>query len=154
MDDVVCECVYGCVWMCVDVFVMVVLCVCKVPYTCVFHVHVCFMCMCVSCTTLQYVLCVCVCPFSHLSFPPSFPLPSSFHHHFHTQARYKDVTTRGPAEEVLVDHEGSQIVLTRRDVRCMAAGQWLNDEVVNTFLGLLQERDTRRRTEVCLCVFV
>ena len=57
---------------------------------------------------------------------------------------------RGSGEEVMVDHEASQIVLTRSTLRCMAPGVWLNDEVVNVFLCLLQERDSRRRTEVCM----
>jgi hypothetical protein len=60
----------------------------------------------------------------------------------------------GPDREVLVDHPRSAIQVTRRDMRCMAPGQWLNDEVINLYASLLLERDARRRQQVrspCRC---
>ncbi|KAF8066180.1 ULP1A [Scenedesmus sp. PABB004] len=35
--------------------------------------------------------------------------------------------------------------LSRRDLRTLSPGSWLNDEVINAYLGLLQERDTALR---------
>lgn len=51
----------------------------------------------------------------------------------------------GDGGEEVVAHEASNIAITRSQMQCMAPGQWLNDEVINLYLYLLQERDTRLR---------
>ena len=53
-----------------------------------------------------------------------------------------------PPGEVLAEHKGTSIELKRGDVLCMAPREWLNDEVINLYMGLLQERDARRRDQV------
>jgi hypothetical protein len=44
----------------------------------------------------------------------------------------------GDPKEVLVNKFSVEV--TRRDMACLRPGQWLNDEVINFFLKLLQER--------------
>ncbi|KAL0044188.1 hypothetical protein WJX82_003485 [Trebouxia sp. C0006] len=51
----------------------------------------------------------------------------------------------GPAEEKLVVHVHSGVDIARKDIRTLKSRQWLNDEVMNVYMGLLQERDTRLR---------
>lgn len=50
-------------------------------------------------------------------------------------------------DEVLLRHKHSNIDLTRANLACMRRGQWLNDEVMNVYACLLQERDARRREQ-------
>eukprot|EP00884_Botryococcus_braunii_P022152 jgi/Botrbrau1/8620/Bobra.0196s0017.1 len=52
-----------------------------------------------------------------------------------------------PSEDILVTHRRSGIDMTRRLIQCLCPGQWLNDEVMNMYMGLLQERDNRRRAK-------
>lgn len=47
--------------------------------------------------------------------------------------------------ELLVHHNASNISLTRDKLMCMRPGEWLNDEVINVYFYMLQERDTRLR---------
>ena len=54
----------------------------------------------------------------------------------------------GDPTEQLVDHTRSNIELRRKDMACMAPLQWLNDEVMNLYMALLQERDMRARSKV------
>ncbi|KAF5830596.1 hypothetical protein DUNSADRAFT_14326 [Dunaliella salina] len=51
----------------------------------------------------------------------------------------------GPLDEQLAYHEHSSIPLTRKKLRCLRDGDWLNDEVINVAMALLQERDTAAR---------
>ncbi|KAL0022526.1 hypothetical protein WJX79_007643 [Trebouxia sp. C0005] len=51
----------------------------------------------------------------------------------------------GPDEEKLVEHVHSGVDIARKDIRTLRSRQWLNDEVMNVYMGLLQERDTRLR---------
>lgn len=41
-------------------------------------------------------------------------------------------------KEELVDHKHSGVVITRKDIRTLASRAWLNDEVMNIYMGLLQ----------------
>ena len=38
----------------------------------------------------------------------------------------------------LVNHTHSGVIITRRDIKSVASRQWLNDEVMNVYMGLLQ----------------
>lgn len=53
----------------------------------------------------------------------------------------------GPPGEVLAAHQKTNLEVTRGDFECMKPGQWLNDEVINFYIALLQERDTRRKAQ-------
>ena len=44
----------------------------------------------------------------------------------------------GPAEEKLVVHVHSGVDIARKDIRTLRSRQWLNDEVMNVYMGLLQ----------------
>ena len=50
----------------------------------------------------------------------------------------------GPDSEVLVEHTHSGVDVARKDIRTLRTRQWLNDEVMNVYMGLLQVR--------CACV--
>lgn len=54
---------------------------------------------------------------------------------------------KGPMGQVLATHERTNLEVTRSDFECMKPGQWLNDEVINFYIALLQDRDTRRKSE-------
>jgi len=51
--------------------------------------------------------------------------------------------TRRPEDEAVFKHEASKVKLMGRDLARLAPGSWLNDETINLFMRLLQERDTR-----------
>ena len=71
---------------------------------------------------------------------PRVPLPAG------AAERYRDlVSGAGPPAERLVEHEGSGISLTRHDMATLAPGAWLNDEVINLSMALLQARDAAAR---------
>ncbi len=69
---------------------------------------------------------------------------------------YAESWSAGDLSEVLVFHQQSQVSIMRKDMACLAPAvpgsrhTQLNDEVVNIYMGLLQERDTRTRGEVCI----
>ena len=44
----------------------------------------------------------------------------------------------GPDSEVLVEHTHSGVDIARKDIRTLKTRQWLNDEVMNVYMGLLQ----------------
>ncbi len=44
----------------------------------------------------------------------------------------------GPDEEKLVVHVHSGVDIARKDIRTLRSRQWLNDEVMNVYMGLLQ----------------
>lgn len=50
--------------------------------------------------------------------------------------------SNGPAEEVLCTFP--KIPLTRKVLSCLLPGGWLNDEVINAYLGVLQQRGRGR----------
>ncbi|KAK9817166.1 hypothetical protein WJX72_010594 [[Myrmecia] bisecta] len=58
---------------------------------------------------------------------------------------YRQALDKGDPEEILMKHKNSNIDITRRLIKCMKPPEWLNDEVMNVYMGLLQDRDTRRR---------
>ena len=41
-------------------------------------------------------------------------------------------------EEVIAQHKNTNITIARKDMLCLLPGVWLNDEVVNVYMGLLQ----------------
>ena len=45
---------------------------------------------------------------------------------------------KGPEGEQLVEHKHSNVIITRRDIRTLSSRAWLNDEVINVYMGLLQ----------------
>ena len=49
----------------------------------------------------------------------------------------------GSAEEIVAYHKPSNIEMPRRLLRCLRGLDWLNDEVINMYMGLLQ---------VCACL--
>ncbi len=44
----------------------------------------------------------------------------------------------GSAEEIVAYHKPSNIEMPRRLLRCLRGLDWLNDEVINMYMGLLQ----------------
>lgn len=40
--------------------------------------------------------------------------------------------------DVLVNHKHSGVIVTRKDIRTLASRAWLNDEIMNVYMGLLQ----------------
>ncbi|MCO5591777.1 hypothetical protein L7F22_045769 [Adiantum nelumboides] len=55
--------------------------------------------------------------------------------------------------EVLVQHEPSNIDLSRETLQCLKPGAWLNDEVINLYLELLKEREYREKNLYLKCHF-
>ncbi|XP_058082104.1 ubiquitin-like-specific protease ESD4 isoform X2 [Magnolia sinica] len=55
--------------------------------------------------------------------------------------------------ELLVTHESSNIMITRKDLQCLTPTAWLNDEVINVYLELLKERETRDPKKFLKCHF-
>ncbi|XP_038694179.1 ubiquitin-like-specific protease ESD4 isoform X2 [Tripterygium wilfordii] len=54
---------------------------------------------------------------------------------------------------VLVSHEKSNIEITGQILWCLRPGAWLNDEVINLYLELLKERETREPEKFLRCHF-
>jgi len=52
------------------------------------------------------------------------------------------------AKEKLLSHQRSGIELFGRDAIRMKPGAWLNDELINLYMSMLLERDSRNRVEV------
>eukprot|EP00250_Pteridium_aquilinum_P004265 c14489_g1_i1 orf=871-2745(-) len=55
--------------------------------------------------------------------------------------------------EVLVQHEPSNIDLSRAALQCLKPGAWLNDEVINLYMELLKERECREQKDYLKCHF-
>jgi sentrin-specific protease 1 len=51
----------------------------------------------------------------------------------------------GDPGEVLASNSGANLHITRGDLACMRAPQWLNDEAVNFYMATLNDRDARDR---------
>uniref|UniRef100_A0A0D9VTW9 Ubiquitin-like protease family profile domain-containing protein n=1 Tax=Leersia perrieri TaxID=77586 RepID=A0A0D9VTW9_9ORYZ len=60
---------------------------------------------------------------------------------------------RGSSTEVLALHEPSNIEVSREKFRCLRPCGWLNDEVINLYLELLKERETREPERFLKCHF-
>lgn len=58
--------------------------------------------------------------------------------------RYHQAISGGPMDEVVTTFKNAlgipQFAITRQQVQCMKPGQWLNDEVINMYMALLQVR--------------
>ncbi|KAF8721071.1 hypothetical protein HU200_023486 [Digitaria exilis] len=61
--------------------------------------------------------------------------------------------TGGPSSKVLVLHEPSNIEITKEKFQCLRPRCWLNDEVINLYLELLKERETREPKKFLKCHF-
>ncbi|XP_073142360.1 ubiquitin-like-specific protease ESD4 [Henckelia pumila] len=55
--------------------------------------------------------------------------------------------------KVLVTHKDSNIDITGEILRCLSPGAWLNDEVINVYLELLKERESRNPQKFLKCHF-
>ncbi|XP_019086370.1 PREDICTED: putative ubiquitin-like-specific protease 1B [Camelina sativa] len=55
--------------------------------------------------------------------------------------------------KILVSHKKSSIQITGSTLQCLMPTQWLNDEVVNLYLELLKERETRDPQKFFKCHF-
>ncbi|KAK1590994.1 hypothetical protein Q3G72_000467 [Acer saccharum] len=55
--------------------------------------------------------------------------------------------------KVLVTHSGTDIDITGQILQCLRPGAWLNDEVINVYLGLLKEREKREPQKFLNCHF-
>jgi hypothetical protein len=44
----------------------------------------------------------------------------------------------GPANELLAHHERASIDIRREHMRCLVETEWLNDEVINMYVAMLQ----------------
>ncbi|CAH9129781.1 unnamed protein product [Cuscuta epithymum] len=55
--------------------------------------------------------------------------------------------------KVLVTHHNSNIDITGTLLQCLEPGKWLNDEVINVYLELLKERETREPHKFLKCHF-
>ena len=48
--------------------------------------------------------------------------------------------------QVILYHKNSNISILRKDLLCLQPGTWLNDEVVNVYMGLLQVTATLKNS--------
>uniref|UniRef100_A0A1J3ILX0 Ubiquitin-like-specific protease ESD4 n=1 Tax=Noccaea caerulescens TaxID=107243 RepID=A0A1J3ILX0_NOCCA len=55
--------------------------------------------------------------------------------------------------KVLASHKNSNIVITGETLQCLKPCAWLNDEVINLYLDLLKERETREPHKYLKCHF-
>ncbi|KAI3804570.1 hypothetical protein L1987_26216 [Smallanthus sonchifolius] len=55
--------------------------------------------------------------------------------------------------KVLAAHENSNITITGEVLQCLRPRAWLNDEVINVYLELLKERETREPKKFLKCHF-
>jgi len=82
-------------------------------------------------------------PKSDVSYTRIIPLPQITNADRET---FSDLVNREPNEAVL-RHEGSKVCLMGNDLSRLNPGCWLNDEIINLYMRLLQERDTRLHAE-------
>ena len=57
----------------------------------------------------------------------------------------------GDDAETLASSSVCNIDISRKDMRCLDGVNWLNDEVINFYLSLLQERELRLNPGACAC---
>lgn len=62
------------------------------------------------------------------------------------RVQFRNLVNREPNEAVL-RHEASKVRLMGSDLARLSPGCWLNDEIINLYMRLLQERDTRLHAE-------
>lgn len=53
------------------------------------------------------------------------------------RAVWEDMLAGGPLDQKLLEH-ASGIDITRKHVQCMRVKEWLNDEVINVFMAMMQ----------------
>ncbi|KAG7544213.1 Ulp1 protease family C-terminal catalytic domain, partial [Arabidopsis thaliana x Arabidopsis arenosa] len=58
-------------------------------------------------------------------------------------AQVKSAFSRSNGMKILVSHKKSNIDISGETLQCLMPNQWLNDEVINLYLELLKERETR-----------
>ncbi|KAG7548876.1 Papain-like cysteine peptidase superfamily [Arabidopsis suecica] len=58
-------------------------------------------------------------------------------------AQVKSAFSRSNGMKILVSHKKSNIDISGDTLQCLMPNQWLNDEVINLYLELLKERETR-----------
>lgn len=63
------------------------------------------------------------------------------------------VLNGGNRHQILVQHEPSNIYLSRAALQCLRPGAWLNDEVINVYMELLKERERREQKGYLKCHF-
>jgi hypothetical protein len=78
-------------------------------------------------------------PKSEVSYKRVVPLPQFSDGE---KARFNELVSHAPDEAVL-KHEASRVSLKGSDLSRLRPGCWLNDEIINLYMRLLQERDTR-----------
>lgn len=54
--------------------------------------------------------------------------------------------------QVLIQHKLTSIDIRRKDILCMAGNGWLNDEVINVYMGLLQVPHPPMHVHGCVCL--
>jgi len=59
------------------------------------------------------------------------------------EARVTAALGPGSNAEVLASSSVCNIDISRKDMRCLSGLNWLNDEVINFYMSLLQEREHR-----------
>ena len=57
----------------------------------------------------------------------------------------------GDDAETLASSSVCNIDISRKDMRCLHGDNWLNDEVINFYMSLLQERELRLNPGACAC---
>jgi hypothetical protein len=66
----------------------------------------------------------------------------------------KALAPGGDDAEMLASSSVCNIDISRKDMRCLAGLNWLNDEVINFYMSLLQERELRLNPGACACARV
>ena len=61
--------------------------------------------------------------------------------------RYLDAINANNGGEIMCSHERDRLDLTRRDLSTLHKQGWLNDEVINCYVALLQDRDLAWRRD-------
>jgi len=69
------------------------------------------------------------------------------------EARVDAALGPGPSSESLANSTFTNIDIKRSDLDCMIGLNWLNDEVINFFMGLLQQRELRLNPDKPRCHF-
>lgn len=69
------------------------------------------------------------------------------------ETQVKNAMMRPKWSTVLVFHKGSNIEVTGEILQCLLPGSWLNDEVINVYMELLKERESREPEKFLKCHF-
>lgn len=65
----------------------------------------------------------------------------------------EDALYNGNRHELLILHEETNIEVTRAIIQCLVPGAWLNDEVINVYMQLMKERESRNPDKFLRCHF-